>query len=373
MPKQQFAALSAAGTCTVGGTVSSGNSLQAQVGGGDQIATLEISGTFTTPAGTIQGSTDGTNFQNISAVRLDTYAIEQTPTLTNSTTRQWIIPMIGALAAVRFNLTAIATGTVNCQLNTGSGTVPNILLASALSGNQAISGTMTITSTSASALTVGANGATNPVIQINANTSSQATGIQVTGAAAAGGVAIAVISSGTNENGTIDAKGSGTLTLNGVGGTGAVQIGGAASGANATGLTITPNSAASGLAIAVVSTGAAENLTINAKGTGTITLGSVSTGIVSIATNLTMTDAKNIAVGTATGTKIGTATTQKLGFFNAAPVVQPVGGGGSVATGAAGSTTTVFLNTTFVSGTGASAYTIADIVGALKAVGLLAA
>jgi len=38
--------------------------------------------------------------------------------------------------------------------------------------------------------------------------------------------------------------------------------------------------------------------------------------------DITMLDAKNIAVNTTTGTKIGTATNQKLGFFNATPVVQ---------------------------------------------------
>lgn len=38
----------------------------------------------------------------------------------------------------------------------------------------------------------------------------------------------------------------------------------------------------------------------------------------------TISDTSNIVLGTGTGTKIGTATTQKLGFFNKAPVVQPV-------------------------------------------------
>ena len=78
-----------------------------------------------------------------------------------------------------------------------------------------VTGTTTGTSSSASALTVGPNGATNPVLQVDASTASAATGVKVTGAAAASGVAIAVVSSGANENGTLDAKGSGTLTLNG--------------------------------------------------------------------------------------------------------------------------------------------------------------
>jgi hypothetical protein len=77
-----------------------------------------------------------------------------------------------------------------------------------------VSGAETITSTSANALTVGANGATNPVLKVNANTASVATGLSVTGAAAAAGVALATISSGTNENFKIDAKGSGVISLN---------------------------------------------------------------------------------------------------------------------------------------------------------------
>lgn len=76
-------------------------------------------------------------------------------------------------------------------------------------------GGVVVTGTGTSALAVGANGATNPVFAVDANTASVATGVKVTGAAAASGVAVAVVSSGTNENLTIDAKGSGTITLNG--------------------------------------------------------------------------------------------------------------------------------------------------------------
>jgi hypothetical protein len=72
-----------------------------------------------------------------------------------------------------------------------------------------------ITSASASTLVAGPAGATNPVLKVDASTASAATGISVKGAAAAGGVALSAISSGTNENLTVDAKGSGTLTLNG--------------------------------------------------------------------------------------------------------------------------------------------------------------
>lgn len=86
-------------------------------------------------------------------------------------------------------------------------------VTTALGGNP--TGAFTITSNSASALAVGANGATNPVLKVNDNTASVATGWELIGAAAAAGAKLNVISSGTNENGTIDAKGSGTLTFGG--------------------------------------------------------------------------------------------------------------------------------------------------------------
>lgn len=145
-------------------------------------------------------------------------------------------------------------------------------------GGSAVVALGTITSTSATAFSVGRQGTTNPVLNVNANAATVVTGINLVGAAAASGMAVAVTSSGTNENLTIDAKGTGTVTINGVGGTGAIKLGGAASGNNATGITVTPAAAASGVAIAAVSTGTDESLTLNAKGAGTITIGNVSTG-----------------------------------------------------------------------------------------------
>lgn len=70
-----------------------------------------------------------------------------------------------------------------------------------------------ITDTSNQSFAVGANGATNPVFNVDNSTASVATGLNVKGAAAAGGLAVSVITSGTNENMTIDAAGSGTITL----------------------------------------------------------------------------------------------------------------------------------------------------------------
>lgn len=101
--------------------------------------------------------------------------------------------------------------------------------AVSITGATTLSGAIAVTSSSASALAVGANGSTNPVLKIDASTASVATGISVTGAAAASGVAVAAISSGTNENLKIDAKGSGTITLGGTS-TGNIVLGRAATG-----------------------------------------------------------------------------------------------------------------------------------------------
>lgn len=151
-----------------------------------------------------------------------------------------------------------------------------------------VSGPIAITSTSANALAAGPAGTTNPTIQIDASTASAATGLKIKSAAAAAGVALSVISSGTNESLTIDAKGSGTILLNATA-TGAVLVGDATNPAfsvvhttEGTGVSITSAAAASGVAIAAISSGTNENLTIDAKGSGTITIGGTSTGKVVI-------------------------------------------------------------------------------------------
>lgn len=97
-----------------------------------------------------------------------------------------------------------------------------------------------------------------------------------------------------------------------------------------------------------------------------------STGVVTVVAGLTMADAKNIVVNATTGTKIGTATTQKLGFYNATPVAQQATTG--TTTGfTAGSGTASKSDSTYTGNTGTAAYTVGDIVLALKNLGFLAA
>jgi hypothetical protein len=267
----------------------------------------------------------------------------------------------GRAAAAGADLTVISSGTnENLVINAkGSGTVtvnPTATGAIVLARNTSVTGTATVTSTSATALTIGANGATNPVLQVDANTASVATGIKLTGAAAAAGAAIAVISSGTNENLTVNAKGSGTVTINGTA-TGAITLARAtgvtgaltgtstsasalAVGANgatnpvikinaatasvATGVEVTGAAAAGGVAVAAISSGTNENLTIDAKGSGTLTL-------------------QGTATGGITATRAVTAASSVLSTSGTAGIGYGSGAGGAV-TQATSRTTGVTLN-----------------------------
>ena len=81
-----------------------------------------------------------------------------------------------------------------------------------------------LTSVSATAVAVGPAGNANPSFQLDCSTASAVTGIKVKSAALTGGAALSVVSSGVNESLTTDAKGTGTITLNGIA-TGAVISG----------------------------------------------------------------------------------------------------------------------------------------------------
>lgn len=72
-----------------------------------------------------------------------------------------------------------------------------------------------ITSNSSTALAVGPFGTVNPVLQVDASTALSATGIKITGAASGAGVAIVVVSPSTNDALTINAKGTGAVSING--------------------------------------------------------------------------------------------------------------------------------------------------------------
>jgi hypothetical protein len=91
----------------------------------------------------------------------------------------------------------------------GSGAIE---LASASTGNVTSAVPIVVTSASANALAVGRQGTTAPALLVDASTATSITGVSVKSYAASGGVAVAAIGE-TNVNLSIDARGSGTINL----------------------------------------------------------------------------------------------------------------------------------------------------------------
>ena len=83
---------------------------------------------------------------------------------------------------------------------------------------------------------------------------------------------------------------------------------------------------------------------------------------------------QTVSVNSSTGavTVTGTVTGTTVGFFSATPVTQP-NTTGTVTGFTAGAGTAVKDDSTFTGNTGSTAYTIGDVVKALKDLGLLAA
>jgi len=320
-----------------------------------------------------------------------------------SQTVDWIIETVPVEGAANPTVDL----TFSSQVNAGGYTSRMRLIST---GEMALTGPLTVTGTGAntmagivnvtvadtSALAVGRTGAW--ALQVDTNTASSVTGLKVTAAALTNGLALAVIG-GTNENLTLDAQGSGTITFNGTA-TGAVIFGqniqmnqaastirpGATSFAlrnnadNADNLLVTDAgvvtarstlTATSGLVMNAGSISLKQSGNINgvwmnsdtasfnsdvmrlssrmasgtgfnllavmnaadANGFGTVVVSIRGDGLITCA-GLSITDAKDVALGTTTGTKIGTATTQKLGLYNATPIVQ----GAAVADASGGAT-----------------------------------
>lgn len=73
----------------------------------------------------------------------------------------------------------------------------------------------TITASSANALAVGPAGTTSPTFNVDSSTASAVTGVDIVGAASGAGVALKAIGGNNNENLTVDAVGSGVVTIAG--------------------------------------------------------------------------------------------------------------------------------------------------------------
>lgn len=171
------------------------------------------------------------------------------------------------------------------------------------SGGGTITGALAITSNSAVALAVGRLGATTPAFTVDASTASQVAGLKVTGAGTGGTVTVVATDSGADTSLTINAKGAGTIGIGSVS-TGAV--------------TITPNTTIAGTlgitglvtasANVRISTTTAAQLQFYNSGFGVkVTSGSGLTEILSngaSALSITNSGAASTFVGTATATRV---------------------------------------------------------------------
>jgi hypothetical protein len=194
---------------------------------------------------------------------------------------------------------------------------PFAISANGVSGD----GTINTTVSSATALTVANTGA-NYGFQVDTSTASSATGIKIKSAAAAGGAALSVISSGTDENLTIDAKGAGTISL-GATSTGNLLLGGATGdillggGSSSTGCTVTNSTGA----LACTAGGSFTTLALTGAVTGAASYNGLvvtaNTGVVTTGTwNGTAVD---VAHG---GTGVGTLASNGILYGNGTGTVQ---------------------------------------------------
>lgn len=179
----------------------------------------------------------------------------------------------------------------------------NVTIAGTLSAGAESVTSQVITAASANAFSVGANGVTNPVLNVDTSIASVATGLNVKGAAAGGGVGLATLSSATNDGLTLDAKGNGFIYLssknidqgiilsrapsiiqssgNGVGTAFMVGPNGNTNSSFAvdtsaasavTGIRVTAAATGGTTTVATTDSGSNSNLSIAAKGTGTVAI-----------------------------------------------------------------------------------------------------
>jgi hypothetical protein len=255
-------------------------------------------GSTHTFAGDVKPATDGTGNLGTAALSWDNLYLDTLASI-NIDNGNWAATHTsGILTVGTGDLRVTTAGTNTASVVTVGGTQtltaktltsptiagPSISGTSAFTGAITTTGALTQTSSSATAFSSGPNGGTNPVFRLVNNVSSAATGISITGRAATAGADITVLSSGTNEPLNIEAKGSGSILLNGTA-TGAVYVGDRTTPAlsvvhttEGTGVAVTSAAASSGVAVTATSSGTNENMTLDAKGSGTLTLNGTATG-----------------------------------------------------------------------------------------------
>jgi hypothetical protein len=237
----------------------------------DNVVEVGVSGTYGTAVLAFSSSNDGgVTWFPVSALRADDFLTVDATTQSggvltgfnpgDNNIRRWFVPGMCDTGTFRVTLQSMSTGTINIRIT--SSIYPNAM-PSAFPGSGATTPQSIVTS-SATAFVVGQT-STNPALKVSTNAATSATGFQITSAAAASGAALAVISSGTNENGTIDAKGSGTLTLNSIA-TGNIVLGAAATGVSLTTTGLIKSSGTAGIGYATGAGGTVAQITSRTTG-----------------------------------------------------------------------------------------------------------
>ena len=176
---------------------------------------------------------------------------------------------------------------------------------------------LTITGASATALTVGRLGATTPAFAVDSSTGSQVAGLKVTGAVTGGTVGIVATDSGSATNLTINAKGTGTIGIGSVS-TGAVTVTPSAIFAGQLTTTFGTPTIASGAC------GATTNgvITSGTNQAGLITIGSAATTTCTVSFSATLAAVPNACVvfpassgAAATGTTVAYVSAVTTGHF----------------------------------------------------------
>jgi hypothetical protein len=289
------------------------------------------------------------------------------------------------VAGTGVNILAAAAGSGATLAAISSGANEDLYVNAKGTGSVRFTSQTMVTVNSATAFSVGQSGVVNAAFQVDAGAASQATGLKVTGAPAGSGVALAAISSGTDEALTFNAKGAGSVTIANVstgdinlarkttvasnsalalavganGATNPAFVVNASAASVATGVQVNTAAAGGGVGIAAISSGANETIALNAKGTGQIQIGGISTGAVILGAGGGGVTANSLTVNTlfnATGlVKFADLATAALAtnanyFTGAANVVVPASViyQAEVALGSSGTGSFVFNFDTFI-------------------------